>query len=73
MITLDECYLAELADNEDAELVPYDDQIIEALNDEEAIGKASQWAASHRLGTVAMLRVKQGLRGVYSRKIYLGA
>jgi hypothetical protein len=28
---------------------------------------------SHRLGAVAMLIVKQGFRGVHSRKIYLGA
>jgi hypothetical protein len=73
MITVDERYFAELSDNENGELVPYDHQVIEASNDEEAIGKASQWAASQRLGVVAMLSVKQGIRGVHSRKIYLGA
>ena len=72
-ITVDERYVAELSDNEFGELVPYDNQVIEASNDEEAIGKASQWATSQRLGVVAMLSVKQGIRGVHSRKIYLGA
>lgn len=73
MISLDERYIAELSDNESGELVPYDNQVIEASNDEEAIGKASEWAASQRLGAVAVLSVKQGIRGVHSRKIYIGA
>lgn len=72
-ITIDERYVAELSDDESGELVPYDIEVIEASNDEEAIGKANQWAASQRLGVVAMLSVKQGIRGVHSRKIYLGA
>jgi hypothetical protein len=51
----------------------FDDEVIDASNDQEAIGKAGVWAASHKLGVVAMLVVKQGARGVHSRKIYLGA
>jgi hypothetical protein len=60
-------------DPKDGEHVYYDNQVIEASNDQEAIGKAGEWAASLRLGVVAMLIVKQGFRGVHSRKIYLGA
>jgi hypothetical protein len=73
MTKSDGLYFAELSDNDDDEPVPYDNQVIEASNDEEAIGKAGAWAASRKLGVVAMLIVKQGLRGVHSRKIYLGA
>jgi hypothetical protein len=72
VITSDEQYFAELSDNESDESVPYDNLVIEASNDEEAIDKASKWAASRKLGVVAMLSVKQGVRGVHSRKIYLG-
>ena len=53
--------------------VHYDNEVIEASSDQEAIGKAGAWAASHRLGVVATLIVKQGVRGVHSRKIHLGA
>jgi len=67
-----EQYFAELSDNEDDDAVPYDNQVIEASNDEEAIIRANEWAASRKLGVVATLTVKQGARGVYSRKIYLG-
>jgi hypothetical protein len=56
-----------------ASLFIFDNEVIEASNDQEAIGKAGEWAASHRLGVVAMLIVKQGLRSIHSRKIYLGA
>jgi hypothetical protein len=73
MDTIDKLYFAELSDSEDAEPVPYDNQVIEASNDEEAIGIANRWAADHRLGIVAVLSVKKGIRGVHSRKIYLGA
>ena len=73
MITDDKQYFAELCDNEDDNAVPYDNQVIEASNDEEAIGKASQWAAGQRLAVVAMLNVRQGMRDVLSRKVYLGA
>ena len=73
MIRSDELYFAELSDDEDGDPVPYDNQVIEASNDEEAIGKAGEWAASRKLGVVAMLVVKQGIRGVHSRKVYLGA
>jgi len=73
MIEADEGYFAELSDSENGEPVYFDNQIIEASNDQEAIGKASEWAANHRLGAVAMLIVKQGFRGVHSRKIYLRA
>jgi hypothetical protein len=67
-----EQYFAELSDNEDDDAVPYDNQVIEASNDEEAILRANAWAASRKLGVVATLSVKQGVRGVHSRKIYLG-
>jgi hypothetical protein len=70
--TAGEQYFAELCDNENDEPVPYDNQVIEASNDQEAIGKAYEWAASRKLGVVAMLSVKQGVRGVHSRKVYLG-
>ena len=73
MIRSDHLYFAELSDHDNDEPVPYDNQVIEASNDEEAIGKAGAWAASCKLGVVAMLVVKQGIRGVHSRKIYLGA
>ncbi len=73
MIKTDERYLAQLSDSENGEPVYFDHEVIEASNDHEAIGKAGVWAASHRLGVVAMLIVKQGVRGVHSRKIYLGA
>jgi hypothetical protein len=73
MTTIDELYFAELSESEDGESVPYDNQVIQASNDEEAIGIANRWAANHRLGIVAVLNVKKGIRGVHSRKIYLGA
>lgn len=72
MIPDDKQYFAELCDNEDDDAVPYDNQVIEASNDQEAIVKANEWAASRKLGVVAMLSVKQGIRGVHSRKVYLG-
>jgi len=72
MIAADDRYFAELSDNENDEPVYFDNEVIEASNDQEAIGKADEWAASHRLGAVAMLIIKQGIRGVHSRKIYLG-
>ena len=72
MIAADDRYFAELSDNENDEPVYFDNEVIEASNDQEAIGKAGEWAASHRLGAVAMLIIKQGSRGVHSRKIYLG-
>jgi hypothetical protein len=73
VITADMHYFAELSDNEELDSVPYDNQVIEASNDEEAIGKASEWAASRKLAVVAMLNVKQGIRDVLNRKVYLGA
>jgi hypothetical protein len=73
MITADRYYFAELSDNEEFDSVPYDNQIIEASNDEEAIGKASEWAAGQKLAVVAVLNVKHGMRDVLSRKVYLGA
>jgi hypothetical protein len=72
MITFEQRYFAELSDNDEDRSVPYDNQVIEATNDEEAIGKAGEWAASRKLAVVAMLSVKQGIRDVHSRKIYLG-
>jgi len=72
MIAAEDRYFAELSDNENDEPVYFDNEVIEASNDQEAIGKAGEWAASHRLGAVAMLIIKQGIRGVHSRKIYLG-
>jgi len=73
MTKADERYFAELSDSESGEAVYFDNEVIEASNDQEAIGKAGEWATSHRLGVVAMLIVKQGFRGVHSRKIYLAA
>ena len=73
MIKADERYFAELSDSENGKPVYFDNEDIEASNDQEAIVKAGEWAASHKLGAVAMLIVKQGIRGVHSRKIYLGA
>ena len=70
---IDQRYSAELSDNENGEPIYFDNEVIDASNDQEAIGKAGVWAASHKLGAVAMLIVKQGIRGVHSRKIYLGA
>jgi hypothetical protein len=70
---IDGRYFAELSDSDEGAAVHYDNEVIEASSDQEAIGKAGAWAASQRLGVVATLIVKQGLRGVHSRKIYLGA
>ena len=70
---IDGRYLAELSDSDEGAAVHYDNEVIEASSDQEAIGKAGAWAASHRLGVVATLIVKQGVRGVHSRKIHLGA
>ena len=42
MTTANEHYFAELSDNEDDDAVPYDNQVIEASNDEEAIGRANK-------------------------------
>ena len=69
----DQRYFAELFDGENGVPGYFDEEVIDASNDQEAIGKAGVWAASHKLGVVAMLVVKQGARGVHSRKIYLGA
>jgi len=69
----DDRYFAELSDFENGEPIYFENEVIDAENDQEAIGKAGVWAASQRLGVVAMLTVKQGFRGVHSRKIYLGA
>jgi hypothetical protein len=60
MIAADDRYFAELSDSENGEHVYFDNEVIEASNDQEAIGKAGEWAASHRLGVVAMLSVKPG-------------
>ena len=49
MITFEKPYFAELSDHEEDSSVPYDNQVFEASNDEEAIGKASEWAASSLL------------------------
>jgi len=73
VITGEQQYFVELIDNEEHNSVPYDNQVIEASNDEEAIGRASAWATSRKLAVVAMLSVKQGIRDVHSRKVYLGA
>jgi hypothetical protein len=73
MIAADDQYFAELSDNEDGEVIYFGNEVIEASSDQEAIGKAGLWATSNRLGVVAMLTVKQGIRGVHSRKIYLNA
>jgi hypothetical protein len=73
MIAADERYFAELSESEDGEPICFDNEVIEASNDQEAIARAGEWAASHRFGVVATLIVKQGIRGVHSRKIYLGA
>ena len=70
---MDERYFAELSDNENGVPIYFDNEVIDASNDQEAIGKAGEWAARHKLGVVAMLVVKQGIRGVHSRKIYLRA
>jgi hypothetical protein len=73
MIALDDQYFAELSDSEDGDLVCFGNEVIDASSDQEAIGKADLWATSQRLGAVAMLTVKQGIRGVHSRKIYLSS
>ena len=73
MIAVDERYFAELSESENGEPVYFDNEVIEASNDQEAIVRAGEWAVRHRFGVVAMLIVKQGIRGVHSRKIYLGA
>ena len=66
-------YFAELSDNEDGRPIYFDNEVIDASNDQEAIGKAGKWAARHKLGVVAMLIVRQGVREVHSRKIYVGS
>ena len=61
MIKADKRYFAELSDSDEGAAVHYDNEVIEASSDQEAIGKAGAWAASHRLGVVATLIVKQGV------------
>ena len=46
MIKADERYFAELSDSDNGEPVYFDNEFIEASNDQEAIGKAGEWAAS---------------------------
>ena len=70
---INERYFAELSDSEDGQPIYFDNEVIDASNDHEAIGKADKWAARHKLGVVAMLIVRQGVREVHSRKIYVGA
>jgi hypothetical protein len=70
---INERYFAELSDSEDGQPIYFDNEVIDASNDQEAIGKAGKWAAGHKLGVVAMLIVRQGVREVHSRKIYVGA
>ena len=70
---INERYIAELSDSEDGQPIYFDNEVIDASNDQEAIGKAGKWAATHKLGVVAMLIVRQGVREVHSRKIYVGA
>ena len=70
---INERYFAELSDSEGGQPIYFDNEVIDASNDHEAIGKADKWAATHKLGVVAMLIVRQGVREVHSRKIYVGA
>jgi hypothetical protein len=70
---INERYIAELSDSEDGQPIYFDNEVIDASNDQEAIGKAGKWAARHKLGVVAMLIVRQGVREVHSKKIYVGA
>jgi hypothetical protein len=70
---INERYFAELSDSEDGQPIYFDDEFIDASNDQEAIGKAGKSAARHKLGVVAMLIVRQGVGEVHSRKIYVGA
>jgi len=55
MIKADERYFAERSDGESGEPIYLDNEVIEASNDQEAIGKAGELTASHKLGVVAML------------------
>ena len=41
----DERYFAELSDSDNGESVYFDNEFIEASNDQEAIGKAGEWAS----------------------------
>src|ERR1700752_2364169 len=61
---INERYFAELSDSEDGQPIYFDNEVIDASNDQEAIGKADKWAARHKLGVVAMLIVRQGVREV---------
>ena len=70
---INERYFAELSDSEDGQPIYFDNEVIDASNDHEAIGKADKWAARHKLGVVAMLSVRQRVRQVQSRKFYVGA
>ena len=45
---IDNCYLAELSDTEGDVALYFDNELIEASSDQEAIGKAGDWAASYR-------------------------
>jgi hypothetical protein len=54
-----------ISDSEDGQPIYFDNQDIDASNDQEAISKADKWAARHKLGVVAMLIVRQGVRDVH--------
>jgi hypothetical protein len=45
---IDNRYFAELSDAEDGVAIYFDNELIEASSDQEAIGKAGDWAASYR-------------------------
>ena len=60
---IDGRYFAELSDSDEGAAVHYDNEVIEASSDQEAIGKAGAWAASHRLGVVATLLLSRASGG----------
>jgi len=45
-----EHYFAELSDSENGVLIYFDNEVIDASNDEEAIGKAVEWGKSQAWG-----------------------
>jgi hypothetical protein len=70
---INEPYFVELSDSEEGQPIYFDHEVIDASNDQEAIGKADKWAARQKLAVVAMLIVRQGVRELHSRKIYIDA
>ena len=48
---IDQRYFAELSDSENGVPIYFDNEVIDASNDQEAIGEAAEWAQVTSLGS----------------------